>query len=265
MKTTLSLTFILATFWLATLQLACGPIRPPKDAYQDASTLLSQMAQKRAQVKSFRIAGAIDHVQEQRIRGKAYMFAQLPNNLRIDVLSPFGTTLSVLTANKDKFGLSDYKVSRFFTGEPSPCNVAKFVGVALPPSDIITILIGKVPVIEGEPQISWHPDGHYVVTIKRDSLVQVLHIGADKNTLPLLSSEVRENGKVIFNVSFDLWRITNDIFIPYEIRIRMPKDKAELFVQYEDDGVELNVTLPDDAWAQTVPAGARLEQLSCDN
>ena len=249
---------------VALLLLGCGPIRPPKDAYQDASTLLSQMNEKRATVKTFRIAGSIDHIKEQRIRGKAYIFAELPYNLRIDVLSPFGTTLSVLTANREKFGLSDYKVSRFFTGKPSPCNVAKFVGVALPPEDIITILIGKVPLIDGEQRISWDPKGYYVVTLTQNDLEQVLHIGADKTSLPLMRSQVREKGKLIFDVSFDIWRKVGESYIPYEIRVNMPEDKAELFIQYEEDGVEVNVDLPNDAWDQTVPDGARLEQLTCD-
>ncbi|MBN2526892.1 MAG: DUF4292 domain-containing protein [Deltaproteobacteria bacterium] len=243
---------------------ACGPIRPPKDAYQDVHTLLKQMDQKRGPVESFRIAGSIDHVQEQRVRGKAFIFSKLPGNLRIDILSPFGNTLSVLTADSDKFGLSDYKVGRFFTGKPIPCNVARFVGVALPPSDVIAILIGKVPLIEGTKELKWHPDGYYVVTITKGNMVQTLHIGADKKTLPLQMAQIKENNKIVFNVSFNMWRSVGDARVPYEIRIEMPRDKAELFVQYDADGVEVNVDLPDDAWDQTVPAGARLEQLVCD-
>lgn len=243
--------------------IGCGPVRPPEDALQDAATLLQQMEQKRGDVKSFRMAGSIDHIQEQRVRGKAFIFAKLPDNLRIDVLSPFGTTLSVLTADKNKFGLSDYKAGRFFTGEPTPCNVSRFVGIALPPSDVISILIGKVPLIEGTQEISWDPDGHYVVTITNLEVIQELHVGADKETLPLLRAVITEKGQTIFDVSFDMWRRIGEANIPYEIRIRMPRDKAELFVQYEDDGVEVNVDLPEDAWEQTVPGGARLEQLKC--
>ncbi|MBN2341708.1 MAG: DUF4292 domain-containing protein [Deltaproteobacteria bacterium] len=243
---------------------ACGPIRPPRNAYQDANTLLSEMEKLRAPIHSFRIAGSIDHVQEQRIRGKAYMFSKLPDNLRIDILSPFGNTLSVLTADKKKFGLSDYKTGRFFSGAPKPCNVARFVGVALPPKDVITIMVGKIPIIKGEQHISWHEDGHYVVTITNATMTQVLHIGADKETLPLLSASLTENGKKTIDISYDMWRFVGDLYVPYEIRIQMPNDNAELFVQYEEDGVELNVELPEDAWDQTIPDGARMEALTCE-
>lgn len=239
-------------------------MRPPADAYQDADTLLQQMAAKRSPIRSFRIAGSIDHVQKQRVRGKAYIFARLPHNLRIDILSPFGSTLSVLTADEQRFGLSDYKAGRFFSGAPSPCNVARFAGVALPPDDMTGILIGQVPLLDGPRQITWDPEGHYVVTIEKGNTRQILHIGADKSTLPLLRARMTEAGKPVFDVSFDMWRMVDDFSVPFEIRVKMPRDNAELFVQYDDDGVELNVDLPDDAWEQTVPSGAKLEQLTCD-
>ena len=61
-----------------------------------------------------------------------------------------------------------------------------------------------------------------------------------------------------------MWRMTGDVSVPYEIRVNIPRDKSELYIRYDDDGVELNVTLPDDAWQQTVPSGAKLEPLTCD-
>jgi outer membrane lipoprotein-sorting protein len=239
-------------------------MRPPADAYQDAETLLQQMKEKRASIRSFRIAGSIDHVQKQRVRGKAFIFARLPHHLRIDILSPFGNTLSVLTADEKRFGLSDYKVGRFFSGAPSPCNVARFAGIPLPPEDMIAILIGQVPLMDGSREITWDPEGHYVVTIEKGTTRQILHIGADKATLPLLRAQMMEEGALVFDVSFDMWRMVDDVSVPFEIRVKMPRDKAELFVQYDDDSVELNVKLPEDAWEQTVPAGATLEPLNCD-
>lgn len=263
--TLLRLTLLrLLLFALLLFPMACGPIRPPKDAYQDAQTLLDKMNERRAPIKSFRMAGSIDHVQKQRIRGKAYIFSMLPDKLRIDVLSPFGTTLSVLTSDKTKFGLSDYKSNRFFSGEPKPCNVERFVGIPLPPKDVVTLLIGKVPTITGAFEISWHEDGFYVVTITNDTMVQTLHIGKDKKTLPLLRATLVENGQPVFDVTYDMWRMTDTHFVPYEIFIKMPKDNTELFIHYEDDSVELNVELPEDAWDQTVPNGAKIETLICD-
>lgn len=244
--------------------LSCGPIRPPADAYQDANTLLAQMEQKRAPIQSFRIAGSIDHVSDQRVRGKTYIFSKLPDNLRIDILSPFGNTLSVLTADKTKFGLSDYKSGKFFSGAPKPCNVARFIGIPLFPKEVITILIGQIPLIAGDAKISWHEDGHYIVTITNGNMEQILHIGPDKKTLPLRRAILKENDQIYFDVSYAAWKMTEEIYIPYEIHVKMPKENAELFVQYESDGVELNVSLPANAWEQTMPNGAKRQPLECD-
>ena len=49
--------------------------------------------------------------------------------------------------------------------------------------------------------------------------------------------------------------------MPHEIRVKMPREKADLLIRYDPGAVELNVALPDDAWDQTPPANLTPEQV----
>ena len=78
----------------------CGSAARPANAYGNAADLMADMASIRDKISSFRITGKVDHFGvEHRIQGKVFLFAQLPSKLRVDLLSPFGSTLSVLTVN----------------------------------------------------------------------------------------------------------------------------------------------------------------------
>jgi hypothetical protein len=244
---------------------ACGPVPRPKDAYDSASDLLGDLRRLREQVRSFRITGKVDHFgEEQRVQGKTYLFARLPGRLRIDVLSPFGNTLSVLTVASDRFALADYRENRFLEGPAEPCNIARLIRVPLPADEVIRVLVGHSPIIEGQERVEWDRQGFYRVEIRDGERVQTLEVGPDRSALPLRRSRLVEGGEKVFDMTFDRWRRVDGAHVPHEIRVEMPREQADLLMRYDEEGVEVNVDLPDDAWIQSFPEGARVEPVTCD-
>jgi hypothetical protein len=244
---------------------ACGPVPRPKDAYERAPDLLSDMKQLRDEVRSFRITGKVDHFgAEHRVQGKTYLFARLPGRLRVDVLSPFGNTLSVLTVDSDRFALADFRENRFLEGPAEPCNIARLIRVPLPADELIRVLIGHSPIIEGQEQVEWDRQGFYRVVIRDGERVQTLEVGPDRNSLPLRRSRLVEGGEKVFDMTFDRWRRVDGAHVPHELRVKMPQEQADLLMRYDDEGVEINVDLPEDAWTQSFPDGARVEPVTCD-
>jgi len=244
--------------------IGCGPVPRPRDAYDSAPDLLADMRALRDRVRSFRITGTVDHFgEDQRVRGKTYLFAELPGRLRVDLLSPFGNTLSVLTVDGGAFALADYREDRFLEGPAEPCNIARLIRVALPADDVIRVLIGHSPIIEGNAEVDWDRKGFYRVTISDGARRQTLEIDPDRASLPLRRSRLEEDGATVFDMTFDRWRSVDGAHVPYEIRVAMPRDKADLLVRYDDDGVEVNVDLPADAWSQAFPAGTEPERVEC--
>ncbi|MBW2276496.1 MAG: DUF4292 domain-containing protein [Deltaproteobacteria bacterium] len=244
--------------------LACGPVPRPKDAYDSAPDLLADMRALRDEIESFRITGTVDHFgEEHRVQGKTYLFAELPGRLRVDLLSPFGNTLSVLTVDQDVFALADFRENRFLEGPAEPCNIARLIRLPLPADDVIRVLIGHSPIIDGHEQVSWDRQGFYRVTISDGARVQTLEVEPDRSSLKLRRSRLEEGDQVIFDMTFERWRVVDRAFVPHEIRVVMPRDKADLLVRYDEDGVEINVDLPKDAWTQSFPAGADVERVEC--
>lgn len=250
-------------FPLIIATVACGPIRPPKNAYTEPADLVGDMIQLKRDVDSFRMAGTIDHLAKHRIQGKAFLFAKLPDKLRVDVLSPFGSTLSVLTADGNQFGLSDHREGRYMKGPATPCNIARLIGMPLPPQDIINILIGQVPLIDGNQELSWDTDGYYKLVIQNQTFTQILYVDPDRDMLTVHRAILKDNRGVVYELEFSLWKSVAYKWVPFEIRVNMPQDDTNLIIRYESDGVELNVTLPKDAWQQSFPNGAHVETVTC--
>lgn len=249
---------------LALAALSCGPVPMPEGAFRSAPDLLERMASLRGRVRTLRAAGRVDHFgEEQRVQGRAFVFLELPGRLRIDVLSPFGSPLSVLTVDEDDFALADHRAGRFFSGPAEPCNIARLVQVPLPPEDAVRILIGDVPLIPGEPEIGWLDRGRYRVTVRDGPQKQILDVDPDPGSLQLRHSRITDEGGVVLEVRYDRWRPVGRAFVPHEIRLSMPREKADVLLRYDDGAVEVDSKLPADAWSQDFPPGAEVEEVFC--
>ncbi len=242
---------------------ACGPAKMPKGGFQDAPSLLVEQEKLREKVRSFRITGRVDHFGEMRVQGKVFIFAELPDKLRIELLSPFNSTLATLTVNGNDFALHDQREGRFLYGPAEPCNIAKLVNIPLPPEEVIAILRGSTPTIEGEERIRWSEKGYYVVEIAQEHAMQRLNIGPSEKTLPLKKSVLKMGDASIFDITYDRWMRIDEMGIPHEIRAKMPAHDTDLLIRYDQGGVELNVDLPSDGWNQTPPPGMEAEEVLC--
>jgi outer membrane lipoprotein-sorting protein len=251
-------------FWAMLGAAACGPVPKPKNAYESAPALLSDLKKLRQGITSFRITGRVDHFGEtHRVQGKTFFFSILPKKLRIELVSPFGSPLTVLTVNDREFAMHDVREGKYYTGPAEPCNIARLVRISLPADDVIRILIGHTPLIEGTAEVAWDSDGYYRVEIREGSRTQRLRIDGDHATLPLLSSTLEDSDGLVFDIAYSRWKRVGKSLIPHEIRVKMPREKADLLIKYDVGGVELNVELPDDAWEQTPPPTVTPERVTC--
>ncbi len=243
---------------------ACGPVPKPKDAYIVGSDILRDFQAKAEQIHSFRITGRVDHFGEaHRIQGKTFLFAKLPDKLRVELVSPFGSPLSVLTVNETVFSLHDIREGTFQTGPSDPCNIARLIQIPLPAKDVIRILVGFAPVIDGDADVKWDTKGFYRVTVKDGERIERLEIGPDKKNLPLRHAMLEDRDGIIFDITYSRRQDVSGMHIPHEIRVKMPREKADLALRYDPGGVELNVALPDDAWSQSPPDGIPVETVEC--
>ena len=244
---------------------ACGPVPPPANAYTSGPDILKDLENERRGVSSFRVTGRVDDFGgKHRIQGKAYLFSVLPKKLRIELVSPFGSPLNVLTINDDQFAIHDLREGKYLTGPAEPCNIARFVRIPMPPEDVVRVLVGSTPLMAGKAKVKWDTEGFYRVTIHGDERTQHLEIGGDHRILPLLRSRLEDADGTVFDITNGKWQPVDGIEMPHEIRVKMPTEKAHILVRYDKGGVELNVDLPDDAWSQSPPAYLKPERVTCD-
>ncbi len=250
-----------ATLWITT---ACGPVPPPKDAYQAAPDLLEDFDTLRGKARAFRITGRIENRGDSNpIQGKVYLFALFPNLLRVELISPFNTPLSVLTVNGQSFALHDLREGRYLTGPADPCNIARLIQVPMPPGEVMQILRGNSPRIEGTQKITWNKKGFYQVIIQNDHQLQRMEIGSLKSELPLLKSRLEDQHGLVFDITYDRWYPVNGISMPHEIHIQMPRELVDIKLRYNENGVELNIALPKKAFSQSPPSGTMAEEVDC--
>ncbi len=253
------------SFVLALSTSACGPVPPPQNAYTSGPDLINDFEKQRHAIRSFRITGRVDHFGEaHRVQGKIFLFAELPGALRIELVSPFGNPLSVLTVDKGIFTLHDLRDGRYLTGPAEPCNIARLVRIPLPPDDVIRILTGHTPVIEGNKAVTWDRNGFYKVEIENPHQSQHLEVDPKKQVLELQRSHLKDTDGTIFDITYDKWVSVSGIAIPHEIRVKMPRHKADLLLRYDKEGVELNVSLPKNAFTPSPKDGVHVEQVTCD-
>ena len=247
------------------LAAACGPVPRPADAYASAPDLLADMLALRGRTKSLRATGRIDHFGEQRVQGKLFAFAEPPDRLRVDLVSPLGSTLAVLTVAAGAFSMSDEREGKYYAGPAEPCNIARLIRIPLPAEDAIRVLVGSTPVIEGRSEVAWDKAGHYDVRITGEgSAAQLIEIGPDRDVLPLLRSRITEGRATVLEITCERWGKVGDAHVPFEIRAAMPGEKEELLVRYDEGGVEANAEIPAEAWTHVFPDGAAIEQVDCE-
>ena len=239
----------------------------------------------------------LDHMGAKgRIRGDVMLMAADPENVRFDVISPFGVTLATLTSNGREFMFFDMKNGLFLEGPPDACNIARLTQVKIPPHAIVELLRGQAPLLvhkRGEAKITWSGDGHYVVQIPslhdarqeihlqpnpadfgrpfRDQRLRVTHVSVMQRDYVHYSVAMSDHTDVAtMPPREDELGIDPPIppsgppcraEVPRRIAISVPYTRDDMRFRYEEVG--LNPPLPDGVFAQPVPGGVTKRRAIC--
>ncbi|HEX7452684.1 MAG TPA: hypothetical protein VF294_10380 [Polyangiaceae bacterium] len=181
---------------LACLSVACAA-PPPVSQFPNAQAALDRMRATTSCSRALTSDAKIDYFgQAGRIRGRLLYVVAVPDKLRLDVVSPFGATVSTLTSDGHDFSLFDLRQKQFLHGPANACNLAKFTHVPMPPAALVQLLRGEAPVLVHTPSaatLSWE-SGEYVVRIQstRDATEEIhLKPVAEDYALPYTAQRVR--------------------------------------------------------------------------
>lgn len=201
---------------LATLT-ATGCYRsPPPSRFPDAQTLLARLREQQACSRGLSGEGKLDYFgKEGRVRGSVLFMAQSPDRVRLDVVSPFGATISTLTSDGRDFSLLDLRQKVFLHGPANACNLAQFTHVPMPPHALVSLLRGEPPLLRHAPPsatLAWEK-GRYVVRIEsahaasEEIAIAPRDEDFDKpfseQQLSLASVEVRQQSYVLYRAELE--------------------------------------------------------------
>jgi hypothetical protein len=275
----------------------CGSVAPPRSQFPSAEAALERLRETGRCEVAIQASAKIDHEGEHgRVRGDLLMFAAVPDRMRMDAISPLGSTVLTLTSDGHGFGLANFREKRFLEGPASACNIARLTGVPVPPSALVRLLRGQAPLLKHEPSgllVAWSTKGYYVVTIAstRDA-TEELHLAPrpvdwDKpwsdQRMRLLDVTVRQYGDVLYHAELESHAVAAmgteridalgsdpplppsgpfcDAEIPKRIHLEVPGPNADVEFRYEE--ITWNPPLPEGIFRQAPPDGLPVEHVEC--
>lgn len=284
------------------LLLGCGGA--PRSKFPTGDAALERMHATYACSRGIRGEAEVDYFgKEGRVRGSLLYLAVLPDQLRMDVYSPFGVVVSTLTSDGKDFALYDLQHATYLHGPATTCNVARFTQVPVPPFALVELTRGEAPVLVHTPEsirVRWKRrlrGGSYVVHVEskhdaeQDIELMVHPADVDKpwteQRVTVSSVVVRQGGVTLYAADLrghtagrtaagraDPDGLGEDLLpsgppcdapVPDRLRLRVPDTEQELIFDNERIGKDVvhNPPLTGAEFVQAVPGGVKVVYAEC--
>jgi hypothetical protein len=185
---------------------------PPASQFPNAQAALDRMRATTSCSRALSSDAKIDYFgQAGRVRGSLLYVVAVPDKLRLDIVSPFGATISTVTSDGHDFALFDLRQKQFLRGPANACNLGRFTHVPVPPAALVQLLRGEAPVLVHQPtqaSIAWE-SGEYVVRIQstREASEEIhLQPLAQDYALPFSAQRVRVTEVRVAQQGVELYR-----------------------------------------------------------
>ncbi|QRO01191.1 DUF4292 domain-containing protein [Archangium violaceum] len=183
----------------------------------------------------------------------AYLAAMRPGLLRVEMFDFFNRPIAVLVTDGQRFGLFQAQENRFYQGPATPRNLSRFLPVALPSEELVSVMLGQVPFIPAERMTLSLDEKErvYILTLHQGAVSQVLRV--EPGNLRVVRSEVR--GARAYDLEYDHFKEHGELVLPHEVKLLASTADTSLGLRYTD--ITLNespdLTLFDLAAPEGVP------------
>ena len=193
---------------------------------------------------------------EEKFSVKEIIIAKKPKSLRLETLSPLGRPVFFILTDGEELSLFSPSENRFYQGVASSKNVSLFFHVNLDLEEMISILQGKVALIEYDTeQVACRASGNYcVLTLySRDrKFTQVIKISLSEQKA--VESEIYKQGEgLILMASYTHYERVGETTFPREVTVVLPRDEKRVKIHYKE--IELLSEIHPDQFRLTPPHG----------
>jgi hypothetical protein len=255
---------------LASTHLAgCATRVPPADLSRDPAALLDQV--RAAQARVTRVHGSARvHIESPDGSGTVTELAaaEKPDRVRLETLDFFGNPAAILVAADGRFAFLDRRDNVFYRGDASPENVSRLLPVLLPVEEIVTLLCGSAPLLDGRPLEVGVEGGQVLLTLGLGNLGQRLAVG-DQARIEWSRIRRWEAGPEgvprevapAYDVRFEGFRDRKGVRFPTELHLDAPSARARVDFAWRGD-LEVNGRLDPALFRLEPPRGARVVDLA---
>jgi hypothetical protein len=254
---------------------ACGGASCPKQLISDPSVALASRHYDPSAIRSLRAEAKVDQrSKEGRVKGRVLMFVERPDHVRFDAMTQFGPAL-VLSSDGETFALSDFKEKRFLTGPACERNIARLIGVAISGEAVTRVLLGDLPEHPAAQEtVSCSGAGGYALERRApDGSRQRIELAVHEADMAKPSAEQRSElrqvtflngaGKPLYQVRYEDYKVVaGGVRLPFTVRIEDFTNGSDALLRFQS--IDLNVRVPEGAFAQEASPGLALEEVSCD-
>lgn len=251
---------------------ACGGTRtpPPDDALTEPTELYNAMLARLEGVQSARIRAVMEYFGDNgRVRVRQAVLAQQPDRLRIETLSPFDSTLSVVLANEEQLVLYDLEAAKFYVGAPTATNLSRLLPLWLTPQDVVRVLLGGPPLDMMNPDTAtWELQWDRRRAAYRLSMPAfaggTLELFVKHETWTLSGArETNAAGNTVWEIrTADFRRVESEgvqSTLPERIRFLMDRDNIDVSLNVSN--YDLNAVLPPQLFTLQPPPGVEVIDL----
>lgn len=239
----------------------CRPPRtPPPDLSLDPAALREQVIQAQARVRSAQGEARVG-VDAPGGSGTVSQFiaAERPDRLHLEVLDFFGNVTLVLAAGGGRFALYDGREKVFYRGAATPENLARLLPVRIPVEDLVAILCGVAPLLDGTPTAAMPGPGFVTLDLARGARTQSLRVGS-KAVVERSSLRIDgETGPGTYDVRFDDFEQHAAVSFPGSVALRATSPKVKLDLRWKT--VEVNGAVDASLFRLEPPRGAKVVDL----
>jgi outer membrane lipoprotein-sorting protein len=257
--------------WLLPALLAgCAHVPPVQRPYAEpsAAELYASLQERAHKMHGIDAVAKVDERAKgiPRVTVKVQIFALRPDRLRLELQGPLGSGAATLVTDGDRFSLLDGRSNRFFTGPASPCNVARLIQVELPPSDIVDVLLGSVPISGSPISVEWDAShgGREILRIANPDGMQtrVWLDHRDRVWDPVHAERRDAKGTLWWSVDHSEFTAQEGgMRLPARTQVEDPRHKATATLRYREQSP--NPQLTEGGFMLDPPAGLTAEPVDC--
>ncbi len=228
---------------------------------QEKSLIFKIMAKASERMKYFKSLKALAEVSvkfpQKKIKRKNIIIFRNDPSIRFESLSVLGRPFMYFTASKEATSLYYPDRNTLYKGGYSPKNMARIIGIAIDLQNIVTILSGNFTIPSNFKNVVLNESKDYYLMKFFLLNNRNKEVFLDKESfLPLQVVEYITDEDDVITVEFNNYKKINNYFLPFRIKIELPKKKSKIFIKYLS--AQLNQGVLDSSFELPIQKGVKI-------